>query len=353
MRKLLFGALFTGFFLFLVTPLATFANTATLNSIIPFAVTISEGGEEPSPGTFLEVFDSATFGQSYTAVFDVDLEPAMVVITGGEMDSWSYDAGTGQVTVNCTHTGFVQGAGNFGPTNPFGIAIVWPENNLFDGPPTEMMGGWMSTNLIQWNLIPPNEEEGKAYFGYEMSGPAGEQAFFSMFIPDATLDYLTEIKGSPLTFEDMALFINGGQANVSYTDKEGGVEVFIEVTFKKNTTQVASVGEFASTVSKRITYKKKKRLSIVATKHKVKKGNKTKLRGWLTTKKNKKKENKKIVIKRRLPNEKYEKWKVVKTNKRGYYSKRFTVNKTANYRAIWNKTKKTKWKSDKIKVTQN
>ena len=339
-----------GFFLLLATPLASFANTATLDDITPFAAIISEGGEEPQPGVNLDVFD-ASFGQTYTAEYTLDREPAYVVTTGAELDSWTYDDATKELTVTCTHTGFVQGAGNFGPTNPFGIAIVWPENDVWDGPPEEMIGGWMSTNLIQWNLLPPNEETGKAFFGFELAGPAGEQAYFSMFIPDATLDYLAEIKGSPLDFKNMALFINGGQANVSYTEEDGGVEVFIDVTFKKNTTQVAASGlAIASTVSKKITYRKKKKLSMVATKAKVKKGNYSKLRGWLTTKKKKNRKNQNIILKKKLKNEKFEKWKVIKTNKRGYYSKRFKVNTTATYRAIWNKSKNTKWRSAKIKV---
>lgn len=117
----------------------------------------------------------------------------------------------------------------------FGIAFVPAETKTSDGPPEEMKGSWMSTNISPeyWELVPPDEDD--PGFGYKLSGPEGEQGFFQMFIPAAMIDYLSSAYGETLSAEDHAVFNDGEQASLDIESGQGGAFVSILVNFQKLT----------------------------------------------------------------------------------------------------------------------
>ncbi len=319
--------------------------TASLDSIDPGAMDITsyvDSGSTPPSGTVLTVFDGSAnaFGSTYTAVYNVDASPAAVVVTAGELDQWSYDATAGQVTIQFEHTGFVEGAADFGPTDPFAIALIPADDTAVSGPPSALTGMAMSTNLLEWSLIPPSADH--PYFGFDFSGPAGSEAFIRLFIPDTGIDLLSSLAGKELTVDDLAVFLNDDQASMSITEVDTGIEVFVYIKFSDDKVAIIPAD---SEVSKSVTIREQANVSLTANKKTVAKGDRTKLFGWIKHAK----ADQTIVIKRKQAGESgYTEIDRVKTNSDGYYKSTIKVNKTANYIVTY-KTHKSK----KLTVTVN
>ncbi len=285
----------------------------------------------------------------YTAVFSVDEEPALVITIGGDMtadENWEYDADAGTVTVTFTATGIIAAndeTGELGEDPVSVIALVPAVEIGEDGPPEEMTGSWFATNIDDWELIPPSEEN--IAFGYQLTGPQGSTGYFRMFMPESMRELLSQFAGEELSWDDLAVFSGDEQSSISITEVDGGALVNINVTFT-STSAGASIAS-AGTVTKRITVSEQEHVSISATKSSLKKGKKVRIFGWL---KNGKKNQTVTIWRKRKGESEFTKWKTLTTEDDGYYALRFAPKKTATYKVQYTKNGKTK-KSDTKKIS--
>ncbi len=311
-----------------LAPQPSLAFTASLVSLTPDATNISDQVQLPETITGFAFL--GTVDQAYEAVISVDEEPAMVILPGGVMDlsqNWTYDSLGSRVIVNFTASGM---KGEFSENFPEGSAVfvvvlvpVAAEGT--DGPPEEMKGAWLSTNISDWSLITPSQEA--PYFGFELTGPTGETGFLHMFIPSTVIDLLSTYSGQDLSAESMAVFENNDQSSTSVTDVDGSAYVDINVTFTDKITSPAA--EATGTVVKEITAGAKLPISLAATKYSVTKGKKTTLYGWIKSGK----ADKTVTLWRKLKGaDEYVKIDTLTTEADGYFSTKVEVTKTANYK---------------------
>lgn len=316
------------------------ANAATVEfaSIEPAtAQLVPEDSQEPSDApenaSPFQFYYEGDPGESYTVTFTSDESPVMIIAMGADMttdNNWSYDEATGTVTVNLTSVEFLVDKG----TAPvFVVVVVFPVGLDEDGPPEQMTGAWMATNVGDWELIPPSPDQ--IGFGFVLSGPEGEEGFFRMYVPDALIDLLGQFRGEDLAIKDLAVFVGDDQASLAVEDIGTGALINIELTFTDNVTDVSEVQATSSSlVEKRIVAQEKLSVSLAANKYSVKKGKKANLFGWV---KNEKK-GEAVTIWRKLKGEKsYTKITKLQTKKAGYYSYEIEVETTATYKVKWNK----------------
>lgn len=198
----------------------------------------------------------------------------------------------------------------------------------------------MSTNLLDWSLIPPNETN--PYFGFDFTGPAGSEAFMRLFVPDAGIDLLSSLADKELTVEDLAIYLDDDQASMTITELDTGIEVFVYVKFTDDKVAVTPA-EASETVSKTVTLREQANVSLTAKQQSLSKGQSTKLFGWIKNGK----ANQTIKIKRKLSGEdRFAVVDEVKTDEDGYYKYKISPKKTATYLVVY-KTKQSK----KVKVT--
>lgn len=328
-----------------LAPKPSFALTGSLVSISPDATDMSAQIQLPENIVGFPLM--GTVDQTYEVVIAVDEEPAMLILPGGEMDldqNWSYDSTTGQVTVNFTATGLKSVTDFSVPEGNaiFVIALMPVSADGTDGPPAEMKGGWLSTNIMDWELIPPSPAA--PYFGFELTGPSGETGFLHMFIPSAVIDLMSEYTGQELTAEKMAVFENNDQSSATVTDVDGSVYVDINVTFTDSITSPATAAE--SEVVKEVTAGAKLPVSLAATKYSVSKGKKTELYGWIKSGK----ADKTVTLWRKLKGEdEFTKVATLTTEEDGYFSTKVVMNKTATYKV---KYKRNAGATAKVSPTQ-
>lgn len=330
----------------LFAPKATQALTAELVSISPSP--LEDISDQMTPGdgpAGIAMFGwLGTVDESYTAVFTVDESPALVITPGANIDPsapWTYDATAGTVTVTFTLEGIV-GSENFQSfPEGMGAAIVAlvPASSDGSGPPAAMTGGWLSTNLQDWEIIPPSQDN--IAFGFNLTGASGTTGYFHMFIPNAVIDLMNTFSETEITADDLAVFVDDQQASLDVTVMDDGVYIDINVTFSEASTAVTA----NSDVTKQVTAEPQLPISLAAKKTTVSKGADARLYGWI----DQAKADKTITLYRKLKGESsYSVWKTVKTNSQGYFSKKYKAGKTATYKAKY-KTKS----SESVKVTVN
>ncbi|MBI2410448.1 MAG: hypothetical protein HYV32_00935 [Candidatus Kerfeldbacteria bacterium] len=339
-KRSLFTTISAGLLTFalLVLPHNSFALTAELVSITPEPqqdISDMMTGAPDGVSVFAWLTETDT---EYTAVFSVDEEPAVIITPGGDIapdNRWSYDEEGGTVTVPFTATGLKQTSD--GPDNAAIVALVAAVEPGEDGPPEEMTGCWLSTNVQDWELIPPSEDN--VAFGFSLTGPEGETGFFHMFMPDSMVDFMSEMSGEELTVEDLAVFNGDNQSSMSITPVDGGAMIDINVKFLSTAISATSEDDDGS-ITKEITVREQLPISLAANKTELKNGKQAQLFGWL---KNGKK-NKRVEIWRKKDGESaFTKWKNVRTKKNGKFTHTFIPRNTAIY--------KVKYRSDGSTMT--
>lgn len=324
------------FIFFLLTPRFASALEAELVSITPDAQDISDqigGGDIPENIVIFGFL--TTIDEAYTAIFSVSECPAMVVTPGADIaedNRWSCDTESKELIVPFTAKELMDEGDKGMPEGSTStmIALVPVAAPQTDGPPEEMRGGWMSTNISEWELIPPGEEQ--PYFGYKLTGLSGTEGFFHMFIPDAIIELLSEFSGKELTMNDLAVFNGDAQASLAIEQVTGGALVNINVIFAANNTTVESQG--SQSVTKELTVREQLNVSLAAKKTTLNQGQKTTMYGWVKDGK----ANETVTIYRKLKGQKkFTKFMVLKTDKNGYFSKKLNPAKTATYRAEYKK----------------
>lgn len=265
-------------------------------------------------------------GVEYTVVMSVDVEPAVVITPGADISidqPWTYDADAGTLTVIMEATGLKQASD--GPENAMILAVVAPVAMGEDGPPAEMTGSWLSTNVQDWELVPPSE--GTPAFGFELTGPAGETGFFHMFMPTAMIDLLGQFVGRTLAPSELAVFNGDSQSSIDIQEVSGGIYININVTFEDTSSSVSATK--SSSVTKRITVQEREAVSLAAAKTSLSKGKSTKLYGWL---KNGKRNQTVTVWAKAKGEKKFVKVFSAKTTKDGYYTTNVTPDITTAYK---------------------
>lgn len=348
MKKILLSLIISTAFSVLL-PFTAWAATAELVSISNGAQDRSEwmeGGDAPAEArTFLF---QGTIGEEYTAVFAVDEEPVVMVTPGADItEPWVYDATTGQVTVTIEQTELI---GSEAPEDIdlFIIAVVFPVELGQDGPPLEAAGMWMSTNLTDWQMIPPSPEQETPQFGFRLTGPSGTTGFFHMFLPDGIVNLLSQFSGQTMDIQDLAVFVDDDQASMNITEIEGGAMIEIEVTFSEDATLVAETTsaytrqaltalgkKITANITKEIVAKERLTVSLASEKYKVKKNGATELFGWT---KNGKKGKKITLYAKEKEAKSFTKIASAKTKKGGQFV--FTVNpaKQTTYKVKYKKS---------------
>lgn len=292
---------------------------------------------------------SGTVGGEYTITLqvqpddDASLEcPVLAVMPGADMiESWTCDAETGEVTIHAEQVEYIGDVPE--GFDVFALVFIFavPEDSEQDGPPAEAAGMWMSTNLSDWEMIPPSDENKTPQFGFRLSGPAGTEGFFKMFLPAGLLDFMSDMAGHEIAVEDLAVFIDDDQASLSVEESQGGALIDIRVTFTDDTTVVEEGRETtglrrtatSATVTKSIAARERKAVSLAAANAAVEKNGKTTLFGWL-------KEGRKgqrVTLYQKVGKGKFTEVKSLRTKKNGYYQFTVAPAKATSYKVQYKK----------------
>jgi hypothetical protein len=161
---------------------------------------------------------------------------------------------------------------------------------------------------VPGKMIPPKDKENMK-FGYIITGKDGfKDGFYKMYMPKALLDMM-QVKAS-----ELAAFIDGSQYSINVTETaDGGALISIELSFS----------------TRRVEAGKALPLSLAASKTKIKKGKKTKLFGWLDTKKKGKEVH---LYKKESGETEWTHVEHLKTKKKGYFSKKLALSETTKFK---------------------
>jgi len=312
--------------------------------------TPSRGGTEVTFGIGYDVP-----GTTYTGIFTIsgtDTEVAkapMLIISGGLIQSYTYDATTHQATIIWIGDQFII-PGQSTPSNESAFVFIatgddpTPQNPNVSGAPGSMAGGYVYTNITDWQINPPTSRE-EMGFGLSLNGPSGLTAYYTMYMPGTMLNLMSTMSGKTVTPADLTLFIDGYQSTVNKTiTADNGVVFDIDLTFKAGDTNISST----STISKTVMAQEKEKLSAAFKDNKVKKNKTAKLYGWM---KNAKKGKTINIYYKKKGASTFTFLASVKTIKNnGYYIYKFDASKKGQfyYKA---KSANNKKKSSKVKLT--
>lgn len=326
-----------GLSLGLILPLSSWAFTAELQSISPAPeedISSMVGDAPERVEVFGWIIDGADIDNAveYTTVFTVDEEPAGVIVPGSIMSIdtpavWDETAGT--YTVQFIPTGMEQPTDSDSPENVVIVALVGVADIEAgeDGPPEEMKGFWLSTNVQDWELIPPSPAQETPAFGFSLTGPIGETGTMSVYMPDGIKDLLSEYSNQDLEWADMAVFDGGNQASLGITEVDGGALFELNVVFSE--TAVVTPSGKNTTVTKTLTVQERLPISLAANKTELNKGKQFRLYGWLKNGKAKQT----VTVWRKLTGENnFTKVDTLTSTADGYFKETYTARKTANYK---------------------
>lgn len=327
-------------------PTLTKAATATLESVSPSS--IADISDQVAVSDIEDLLllgydygDGVAMGTDYTLVyaltgtaFQLSNGPAIILGAGADITSWSYDATTQKLTINLKTASFAASVPEW--DSVFIIGIEFPVENYdpsLPGIPAGMTGMSISTTVMGWSVAPPFE--GYPYIGVTLSGAENTSVFFHMYIPESTIDYLSELAGKELTVNDLAVFVDSYQASMNISEINNGAYIDIDITFTTGNTQTAQA-RYATDdivyIDKYIETGEQAPLSLAATKTSISQGARTRLYGWLSSGR----KNKTITIYRKLQGEKkYKLFKEAVTEEGGYFKLKLRLQKTAKYKAIF------------------
>lgn len=199
-----------------------------------------------------------------------------------------------------------------------------PEPN--NGPPASMGGGYISTTVQNFQIIPPSDPNDPA-IGVSLTGPVGISGYFKMYLPPSMLTLMGTMSGKTMAAADMAVFIDDDQASMSVTETtSGGALIDINITFTEDDTSTAALA--STDVTKEIITKEKLALSASFKKASVSKGKTAKLYGWKKSGYQNKSVN---IYKKKKGATSYSLVETLKLNSTGYYKYSFKTNKKGTY----------------------
>lgn len=328
----------------LLIPVSVFAWDVTVDSITPSDgltdISALVGSEEyPDDVNIAYTYTEDTGAQEYTMVLTVsDPDTELVddpnfMMIGMDVSDFSRDVTNRQYTITFTTSEFII-PGDTTPSKEFVIAAgpvvanPTPENPMGgQGAPAAMAGGYVISNLQDFQISPP--DEGEIGFGLAVTAYPTLDSTFVMCMPvqpegtDNMLDLMGTMAERTVAYSDLAVYIDDAQVSAAVTETDDCV-AYVELTFpmKNNRFNISSL---TSTVTKTVMTKEKQVLSAAFKNARVKKAKKAKIFGW----KKKKNKNKQVKIyKKKKGASKYKLFKKVRTNKNGYYKYQFTPKST-------------------------
>jgi len=218
--------------------------------------------------------DGVALGTAYTLEYTISGDtfqnsngPAIIMGTGADITSWSYDATTQKLTINLTTASFATSVPEW--DSIFIIGLDFPIENYdpsLPGLPQGMTGMSISTTVMGFSVAPPFEQY--PYIGVSLSGAEGTSGFFHMYIPESTIDYLSELAGKDLTINDLAVFVDSSQASMNITELNDGSYIDIDIAFTSGdtTTTQSIASDDIVYIDKYVETGEKMPLSLAATK---------------------------------------------------------------------------------------
>lgn len=197
-----------------------------------------------------------------------------------------------------------------------------------NGPPASMGGGYISTTVQDFQIVPPTDPSDPA-IGVTLTGPASISGFFKMYLPPTMLTLMGTMSGKTMTAADMAVFVDDSQASMSITEtSSGGALIDININFTEGNTATASSIASTTDVTKEIVTKEKLPLSAAFKKATISKNKTARLYGW----KSENYTNKTAKIyKKKKGATSYTLVKTVDLDNVGYYKYNFTAKNKGTY----------------------
>lgn len=366
MKKIL-GLLSACAFVLLLAPSAQAATMELLDGgdTITEVPDLQGGDDTSTPMNMIGYYSDDPIGTEYSLTFsitDADSIPVFPIFLGlNPADDVPYTITSstdenGDTSYLFTVTGTSESfgdiglGGDFNPTSFFLIIMVYAVEPGVDGPPEDMKGGYLYTNVMDWNMIPPSEET--KTFGFELTGPAGHQGELEFFIPTALIDFL-----GIADINDLVLAVDDEQTQSAVTETTGGVyddEALGGALFTTSVTFTTAGGlsgieAASSSITKTIAATQADRVSLSLAKTSLDLGDKKKksLKLYIQLKNHKK--NEKITLWKKTgkaPFTTLKKFKTVRSKADGYIAVTVQVARTTTFQARWDGVK-----SDKRKVT--
>ncbi|MCB9030379.1 MAG: hypothetical protein H6619_04950 [Deltaproteobacteria bacterium] len=223
--------------------------TATLDTINPTAIDVTNeflAKHPPAPaGVVMYAFrGSGNLGERYTALFDVSEFPATVVTVGARPVSVSFNPMDSKLRVIFDYAALKlsddQKNEDFSYNSLFLIGLEGAAGPGELGPPQAARGMFMGTNVLEWQLIPPTSDNPK--FGFQLSGPQDDTAFFRMFIPNTLIDHLSGLAGETISASELAVYDGDDQASLAVFDTGDGALLDVNVVFSDSAIDVSDSG---------------------------------------------------------------------------------------------------------------
>ncbi|MEW6408288.1 MAG: hypothetical protein AB1465_06405 [Patescibacteria group bacterium] len=278
-------------------------------------------------------------GTEYTFVFNISdtggtpVAYCPFLITGGvRVNSFTYDSATQKMTLIVKTEDLNLPSGTVSLISLIFTSLA----ESVEYPPVAVAGAYIASTVSEFSLILP--QPGMPEMGISLTGDPNTSTFFNMFVPAATLAYMSELSGKTIGVKDLAVFIDDKQASTNVTELNGGGFIDINITFSSGDTTTGAAFQNGEKVTKEIIAKQKLPLSFAAKKEIIKKNKTAEFYGWLE----KGKKNQKIVILRKKKREKkYTQIATVKTKKSGhfYYKSKAKAKGTYYYKAVYKNKK--------------
>lgn len=273
-------------------------------SIVPSATRNDDQFPSAPPRTSTFYFKGKK-GTSYVAVFSVPSNPALVVGVGANISSTSFDESSRLLTVNFVFDSSVlPPLGKPFPKDTFLIAIdpgaprtftpkprppsgkppgremltsavtecygplnQVPPSDDKPGPPLEAAGTFMSTNVAEWCVVPPNADA--PFFGFQLRAGVAKTGYLKKKLAPKLVGLLSTLSGITISGNNTAIFSDDFEVSKSITPTDdGGLLINIKVSFDKNSTVVrpsastSGVSAKATTSTKTITTSEEEDLSL-------------------------------------------------------------------------------------------
>lgn len=270
-----------GYLAFVFLVLGVFSGASAQNpsaiTLVSVSPPVGSGNPPPNdPDRRMSAFAFVgTLGTSYTAIFSAATEPATTIGVGADISSIVYDSLSQRFTVAFTFASPVvlETLPNTIPPNEFQIIIDPGDSQMVmppttppralppqpgkvtecygpantskrlpgqGGPPLDVRGSFMSTNLRAWCEIPPSASN--PFFGFKFLAPSGARGFLKKKIPAQLRATLSQLSGKTLGPNNVALYNGNLQASRAVTETgDGGLLVNIAATFNTTLNTVTAV----------------------------------------------------------------------------------------------------------------
>lgn len=268
-------------------------------------------------------------GTEYQANFTVSEEPAFTFVSGGSMtvdDNIHYNADNNTFTVTYTAEALEQINAQSSLELDDGqtltiVAVSFPVDEGESGPGANTIGSWIATNFQEWTLITPSTNNNA--MGATVTGDIGDSGQFTMFMPQVSLNTMTEYDGEEAgdySVDDFSVYENNEVIGEDITSVEGGALLHFTTTLAEESTEEGEEHSLqtiqgGSGTSQKITVAPREPITLTANKTEVKKYGYVTLSGRIKSGQS----GKTVTLWRRFVDTKLTKFKSITTKKNGRF----------------------------------